>query len=324
MSKKLYKNLGLDLVRVTEAAAVAAGRWIGLGKRDEADQAAKEAMFQALDTVNIDGRIVIGEEKKLGQRSSLDSGQKVGTGNGPAVDVIVDPIDGRNILASGQNGAISVVSVAPRNTMWSPFPAVYMEKVVVDSQVAPALVEECLHAPAAWTLALVGRVKKKPISNLSVFVLDRPRHQNLIEEIRQAGARVVLSADGDIGGALEAAMPTSNIDILMGVGAVLDGLLAACAIKSLRGAMLGYLSPQSKEEQQTIEAAGLFKNRRILDCDKLINDNEIFFVATGITNGPLLSGVHYEGQLAKTNSLILRSETSTQRLIQATHLIDYL
>jgi len=320
-SDLLYQNLGLDLIRVTEAAAVAAARWMGLGKFEAADKAATEAMFEALQAINIDGRIVIGEEAKLDLHSSLDSGRQVGTGNGPQVDVVVDAIDGRTLLAKGLQGAISVAGVAPRGTMWSPVSAVYMDKIVVDSTVAEALVEECLQAPAAWTLALVARVKKKPIRNLTVFVLDRPRHRDLIEEIRMTGARVVLSPEGDISGAIEAAMPNSNIDILMGIGGVPEGVIAACAVKSLRGAMLGRLSPQSSAEKRALEKAELLKERWTLTSDSMIKSNEIFFAATGVTNGTLLSGVRYRGRKAETNSMILRCATGTRRIIQAEHLV---
>ncbi|MDM8528341.1 class II fructose-bisphosphatase [Anaerolineales bacterium HSG24] len=322
MEIKLPQNLGLDLVRVTEVAAVVAGRWIGLGNRDKADKAATEAMYEILNRLDIDGRIVVGEEGKLARHSVLDSAERVGTGKGPAVDIVVDAIDGRNMLAKGQEGAISVVGVAPRNSMWSPAPAVYMDKIVVDSMVAPALVEECLHAPAAWTLALVARAKKKEIRHLEVFVLDRPRHQDLVEEIRTAGARVLLAPEGDINGALLAASSKSNIDIMMGVGGVPEGVVSACAVKAMGGAMLGYLAPQSKDEKSAVEAAGLLEDHRILTCDSLISSNEIFFVATGITDGRLLSGIRYTGKKASTNSLVLRCSTGTQRIIQANHLIE--
>jgi len=262
-------NLGLDLVRVTEAAALAAGRWMGLGRQDEADQAAAEAMVEALNTLDMDGHIVIGEEGKLGTHSPLDSGNKVGTGNGPEVDVVVDPIEGRNLLARGHPDAVAVAGVAPRGSMWSPGPAVYMEKIVVDREAAESLVPQCMDAPAAWTLALVARVKKKEMHDLVVFVLDRPRHQDLIEEIRAAGARAMLRSDGDVAGALLAATPNTNVDVLMGVGGVPEGVIAACAVKALGGGMLGRLAPQSVEERETIKAAGL-DSRQILNCYQLV------------------------------------------------------
>jgi fructose-1,6-bisphosphatase II len=314
------RNLGLDLVRVTEAAALSAGRWMGLGKQDEADQGAAHAMVKALNTLDMDGHIVIGEEGKLGTHSPLDSGQRVGTGHGPEMDVVVDPIEGRNLLALGRPDAIAVAGVAPRGSMWAPSPAVYMEKIVVGQEAADALVPECLDAPAAWTLALVARVKKKAVRDLVVFVLDRPRHRDLIEEIRLAGARTMLRSDGDVAGALMAASPRVNVDILMGVGGVPEGVIAACAVKAMRGAMLGRLAPQTAEEVATVEDAEI-DTQQILTCHQLVASNEIFFAATGITNGSLLSGIRYRGNEAETESIVLRSETGSYRLIRSGHLL---
>jgi fructose-1,6-bisphosphatase II len=269
MSEGVSRNWGLDLVRVTEAAARRAGRWMGLGKRDEADLDTIEAMARALNAIDMSGYIVIGEEGKLGVHSALESGRTIGAGSGPDLDVVVDPIDGRNLLALGHPGAISVAAVAPRGAMWSPTPAVYMEKIVVDRAVAGALVAECMDAPAAWTLALVARVKQKQIRDLVVFVLDRPRHAALIEEIRQAGARVMLRSDGDIAGALMAASPGRGVDLLLGIGGVPEGVIAACAVKALGGAMLGRLAPQSEAERVAIADTGL-NLRRILSSHELI------------------------------------------------------
>ncbi len=314
------RNFGLDLMRATEAAALAAGRWMGLGKRDDADQVATEAMVKALNTLDMNGYIVIGEEGKLGTHSPLDSGQRVGTGNGPEMDVVVDPIEGRNLLARGHPDAIAVAGLAPLGSMWSPAPAVYMEKIVVGREAAEALVPECLDAPAAWTLALIARVKKKDVRDLVVFVLDRPRHRDLIEEIRTAGARTMLRSDGDVAGALMAASPHANVDILMGVGGVPEGVIAACAVKAMRGGMLGRLAPQDTEEQATIRAAGLDTNQ-ILTCSELVASDEVFFAATGITNGSLLGGVRYSGNHADTESLVLRCETGSLRIIRSEHLV---
>ena len=240
------RNLGLDLVRATEAAALAAARWMGLGKPDEADNDATEAMFRTLNTLDMEGHIVIGEEGKLGRHSPLDSGTVVGTGDGPRVDVVVDPVDGRKRLALGYSDAMAVVGVAPLGSMLSVAPAIYMDKIVVDRSAAKAMVPECMHAPAAWTLALVARLKNKPVRDLVVFVLDRPRHEDLIEEIRMAGARVLLRSDGDIAGALMAAYPGSGVDLLMGVGGIAEGVIAACAVKALGGTMLARLAPQAQ------------------------------------------------------------------------------
>jgi fructose-1,6-bisphosphatase II len=320
MSQYSSRNIGLDLVRVTEATALAAGRWLGLGNRHEAHRAAVEAMAQALQIVDIDGHIVVGEEGRLGEHSLLDSGQRVGTGQGPEMDVLVDPIDGTDSVVQGRPGAISVVSVAPRSSMWSPTPAIYMEKIIVDREVASFLVPECMSAPAAWTLALVARAKNKAVRDLQVIVLDRPRHQDLIEEIRTAGARVLLRSDGDTAGALIAATPGAGADILMGIGGVPEGVAAACAVKALRGGMLGRLAPQSEEEKLAIEAAGL-DIKQVLSCEELVSSRKIFFVATGVTDGPILTGVEYHGGIARTHSFVIRGETGVRRAIRAEYLL---
>ena len=316
MNEHPLRNLGMDLVRVTEAAALSAGRWMGLGKRSEADFAAAQVMHDTLKKLDMDGQIVIGEDKL--PDSPLATGQRVGSGDGPRMDVVLDPIEGLDLLGWGRPGAIAVAGVAPRGTMWSPSPAVYMEKIVVDSEVAAALVPECLDAPAAWTLAMVARLKKKAVRDLVVFLLDRPRHRDLIEEIRSAGARAMLRSDGDVAGALLAADPNSDVDLLMGVGGVSEGVIAACAVKTMRGGMLGRPAPQSDEERAAVKAAGLDMDR-ILSCSELVTSNDIFLAATGITSGILLSGVHYHGSKAETESLLLRSETGTRRLIRAEH-----
>ncbi|MFQ5738929.1 MAG: class II fructose-bisphosphatase [Acidobacteriota bacterium] len=317
----LSPNFGLDLVRATEASAIAAGRWMGLGRGEEADQAAAKSMFEDLDRLQIDGTVVVGEEAKMGQHSSLDSGRKVGTGRGPEVDVVVDPIDGRSLLAQGRPGAIAVAGMAPQGAMWSPGPAVYMEKLVVDSQVAEALVPECLDAPVAWTLALVARVKKKAVRDLVVFLLDRPRHQDLMDEIRTAGARVMLRIDGDIAGALLAASSRHDgVDILMGIGGVPEGVISACAVKCLGGAMLVRLAPQSEPERDAV-AAQRVDTGRILTCEELVHGTQIFFAATGITDGPLLRGIRYHGREARTESIALRYQTRTRRILHAEHLL---
>ncbi len=314
MNEYPSRNIGLDLVRVTEATALSAGRWLGLGNREATHRAATAAMAKALNTVDIDGYIVIGEEGRLGEHTPLDTGQRVGTGYGPEVDVVVDPIDGTASVVHGHPGAISVVSVAPRGSMWSPQPAVYMDKIIVDREAASALVPECMDAPVAWTLALVARVKNKAVRDLQVIVLDRPRHYDLIEEIRTAGARVLLRSDGDTAGALIAVTPQAGADILMGVGGVPEGVTAACAVKAMGGAMLGRLAPQSQKELAAINAAGL-DTRRILTCNELVTSDQIFFAATGVTHGPLLNGVQYHGDKAKTQSLVIRGQTGTLRII---------
>jgi len=316
----LHRNTGLDLVRATEAAALSAARFMGLGLRDEANRAAAAAMARALNGLEINGRIVIGEEGRTGVASDLSGGQAVGTGHGPLMDVVVDPIDGRRLLAQGRAGAIAVAAVAPGNAMWSPSPAIYMEKIVVDRTAAAALVPECLDAPAAWTLALVARAKGKPVRDMVVFVLDRPRHADLVAEIRAAGARAMLADDGDIAGAVLAAAPDGDVDLLMGVGGAAEGVIGACAAKAVGGGMLARLAPQGPQERDALLAAG-HEPGRVLSCGDLVASDQIFFVATGITDSPLLRGVRLDGPRATTNSLILRCETRTRRTIFAEHLV---
>ena len=287
MNQYPSRNIGLDLVRVTEATALAAGRWLGLGNREEAHRAATEAMAKALHIVDMDGHIVVGEEGRLGEHSPLDSGQQVGSGQGPEMDVVVDPIDGTELVVRGYPGAISVVSVAPRGSMWSPTPAIYMEKIVVDREAASFLVPECMDAPAGWTLALIARAKNKAVRDLQVIVLDRPRHHDLIEEIRTAGARVLLRSDGDTAGALIAATSGPGADVLMGIGGVPEGVTAACAVKAIGEECWGGWPPKVKKREPAIEAAGL-ETRQVLSCDELVSSNQIFFAATGVTDGPLL------------------------------------
>ncbi len=320
MEKVPSRNIGLDLLRVTEAAAVAAGRWIGLGDRDGAHKNATEVMAKTLAGVDIDGKIVIGEEIRLSEQTPLDSGQFVGTGQGPEADVVVDPIDGTRLVVRGRPGAISLVGVAPRGSMWSPPAcAIYMDKIVVDREAAEALVPECLDAPAAWTLALVARVKRMDVRDLTVAILNRPRHKDLIAEIRAAGARISLRSEGDAEGALEAAIKDTGADILMGAGGVSEGVIAACAIKAMGGGMLGRLAPQTAEERKAIQDTG-YEPDQILTCKQIIDSDRIYFAATGITGSPLLPAIRYHGQYVETNSILLRSETGTIRFIQAEHL----
>lgn len=312
------RNIGLDLVRVTEAAALAAGRWIGSGNSEAAHRAATQSMYDALNTLNINGRIVIGEERPVGDNLLLGTGQKIGTGLGPEVDAVVDPIDGTQLLIKGQSGAISVVAVTPKDTLWSPAPAAYMEKIVVDRNAASVLVPECMDAPAAWTLALVARVKKKAVHDLTVIILDRDRNHDLIEEIRATGASILLRDQGDAEGAFLAASPDTGVDLLMGVGGAAQGVVAACAAKSMAGAMLARLAPQSQAERDAIRNAGL-DEKRILTCSEMVMTDEIFLAATGITDSLLLTALRFRGMHAETYSLLIRSETGTRRFIHAEH-----
>ncbi len=316
----LPRNLGLDLVRATEAAALSAGKWIGRGKSDEADMEATLAIFQALNTVDMEATLVLGEEGKLQEHSPIHSGEHLGTGHGPAIDLLLDPLDGRRLLAQGYPGAISVVAVAPRGTLWIPDQAAYLEKIVVSAEVAESLIPECMDAPAAWTLAMVARAKDKKVGDLTVFMLERPRHQLLVEEIRIAGARVLLRSDGDITGALMAASSDSGIDLLMGIGGAPEGLISACAVKALGGAMICRLAPQSETELDRVIQMGL-DVRQILSVEEMVKTPHCFFVATGVTDGPVLEGVRFGNKTATTNSLILRGSTKTRRSIASEHLL---
>ena len=233
--------------------------------------------------------------------------------------MVVDPIDGTDLLVNGKPGAISLIGVTPKGAMWSPPScAVYMDKIVVDRTAAAALVPECMDAPAAWTLALVARAKGKEVRDLSVVILDRTRHQDLIEEIRAAGARIMLRTEGDAEGALEAAIDGPGADILMGIGGVSEGVIAACAVKALGGGILARLAPQSEEENREIMACDV-DPKRILSCDEMIRTDDIYFAATGITNSPLLMPVRYRRGFVETHSLLLRAITGTRRFVTAEH-----
>lgn len=313
------RNIGLDLVRVTETAALAAGRWIGSGDYKAAHRAATRAMRAALNTLDMNGRIVIGEENRLADEGiSLCYGEKVGTGNGPEVDIVLDPIDGTRLLIQGQPGAVSLVGVAPRGSIWASQPAVYMNKIVVDRKAAKALVPECLNAPAAWTLAHIARIKRLGVHDLSVIVLDRERNRDLIEEIRTAGARVLLRTEGDAEGALVASTIGTGVDLLMGIGGAGQGVLSATAVRASGGAMLAQLAPQSSEERAIIQEASL-DEKNILTCEEMVRTDEIFFAMTAITNTRLLRGMQYHSSHATTHSLLIRAETGTRRFIKAEH-----
>ncbi len=320
MSERPGRDLALELVRVTEAAALAAGRWMGRGQKEAGDEAAVEAMRAMLATVEMDGIVVIGEGEK-DEAPMLFNGEAAGTGKGPAVDVAVDPVEGTSLLANGRPDAIAVIAVAPRGTMWSPGPAFYMNKLVVGREARDAVSPASLSAPVAQTLAAIGEAKQRPVDDLTVFVLDKPRHAGLIADVRAAGARVLLRTDGDVAGALMAATPGSGVDAMMGIGGTPEGVIAACAVSALRGAMLGQLAPQKPGEREAVRAAGLDAGR-ILTARDLVQSDDVFFAATGITDGLLMPGVHYTADGATTDSIVMRGRSGTRRTIHAEHRQD--
>ncbi|MDD5559224.1 class II fructose-bisphosphatase [Candidatus Methylomirabilis sp.] len=320
MNGCLGRDLALELVRVTEAAALAAGRWMGRGQKDAGDEAAVHAMRAMLRTVDIDGVVVIGEGEK-DEAPMLFNGETVGTGRGPAVDIAVDPVEGTSLLAHGRPDSIAVIGVAPRGAMWSPGPGFYMNKLVVGREAREALSPLSLASPVTETLAAIGKAKHKPVADLTVFVLDKPRHVELIGALRAAGARVLTRTDGDVAGALMAATPGSGVDVLMGIGGTPEGVIAACAVRALGGAMLGQLAPQKPGEREALLAAGLDLDRVLTERD-LVSSDDVFFAATGITDGLLMQGVRYTDGGATTHSMVMRGKSRTRRTIQAEHCRD--
>ena len=313
-----FRNIGLELVRVTENAAIAASRWIGSGNDEGAHAAAHQAMYDTLCTAGINGYIAIAEEQRVADQAILCGNKIMGDAASTEldVDIAADPIDGTTLLVKGRPGAISVLGIAPRGTMWTPLPAHYMDKIVVDQQAAAALVPECMDAPPAWTLALIARVKMKEVRDLTVIVLARARHEELIEEIRATGARILLLEEGDVAGALRAAIVNSGVDLLMGVGGASQGVLTALAVKALGGAMLARIAPQSKPEHEAILASDL-DMQKIYTTDDLVQSDQLFFSATGITESAILSGVQTRTSHLDLHSLLVRSETGTRRFIHA-------
>lgn len=313
------KNLALDLVRVTEAAALASARWLGRGDKEAGDGAAVEAMRISFETLHIRGKVVIGEGEK-DRAPMLHNGEMVGIGDGPALDVAVDPVEGTRLLAYGRPNAISVIGVAPADSMFNPGPSYYMQKLVVAREARDAV---DLDAPVKDNLAHIAKALGKSLHDLVVFVLDKPRHEKLVQQIREVGARIQLHTDGDVAGALMAVDPRSEVDVMMGTGGTPEGVLAACAIKGVGGQMFARLDPQSYIEKEAIDEAGI-DIREILTVDNLVHDDDCFFAATGISGGAFLRGVQYEGRGAVTHSMVIRGKTGTLRYIESYHNMDRL
>ena len=308
------RNLAMDLARVTEAAALAAGRWVGRGDKEAADQAAVDAMRLVLNTVPMDGTVVIGEGEK-DEAPMLFNGETIGAG-GPATDIAVDPIDGTTLTSLGRNHAVSVIALAQRGTMFDPGPCFYMEKVAVGPE-AVDLID--LDAPVKTNLEAVAKARGEQVKDVTAVILDRDRHADLIRECREAGARIRLIPDGDVMGALATGWPDTGYDILFGIGGTPEGVIAACALKALGGAIHGRLYPRNDEERRAALDRG-YDLERILTTDDLVGGDDVFFAATGVTDGDLLRGVRYRGDGATTESLVMRAKSGTIRRIQANHM----
>ena len=309
------RNLALELVRVTEAAALGASRLIGRGDKEAADQAAVNAMRHMLDSVHMDGVVVIGEGEK-DEAPMLFNGERLGDGSAPAVDIAVDPVEGTTVTARGMPSALSVIALSPRGTMFDPGPCVYMEKIAGGVEIADLL---DLDRPIGETVELVAARKGIEVADVTVVMLDRPRHTQAIAAIHEAGARVRLISDGDVSAGMLACSERSPVDLLWGIGGTPEGVLTAAAIKCIGGQLLGRLWPRDDRERQEAIDAG-YDLGRVLDCDDLVAGDDCFFSATGITDGDVLQGVRYQGATsATTESLVMRSRSGTVRRIHARH-----
>jgi fructose-1,6-bisphosphatase II len=304
----------MELVRVTEAAALAASRWMGRGDKNGADGAAVDAMRIVLETVSMDGIVVIGEGEK-DEAPMLYNGERIGDGNPPATDIAVDPIDGTTLTSLGRGNALAVIAVSERGTMFNPGPCVYMEKIAVGPE-ARGVID--IEAPVAHNIAAVAKAKGESVRDVTAVILDRERHTQLIADVRAAGARIRLIQDGDVAGAISTAWPESGADVLFGIGGTPEGVIAAAALKCMGGEQLGKLWPRNDEERQTAIDLGYDLDAVLTENDLVRSDN-CFFAATGITDGELLRGVHYDQHGASTQSLVMRSKSGTVRLVTARH-----
>lgn len=310
----LDRNIALDLVRVTEAAALAASRWMGRGDKEGADGAAVDAMRLALRTVSMDGTVIIGEGEK-DEAPMLYNGERIGDGSPPECDIAVDPIDGTTLTSKGRGNALAVIALSEKGSMFDPGPCVYMDKLAV----GPELVGLCsIELSATENLKAVAKAKRIDIRDVTAVVLDRDRHDDLVAEIREAGARIRLIPDGDVAGAITTAWPDSGADIMFGIGGTPEGVIAAAALKGMGGELQGRLWPRNDEERAAAIAAGYDLNK-VLSTDDLVAGDNCFFAATGITDGELLKGVHVSAGFVSTQSLVIRSKTGTVRLMNARH-----
>jgi fructose-1,6-bisphosphatase II len=308
------RNLALELVRVTETAAVAASAWVGRGDKDAADGAAVAAMRKMINTVDMQGVIVIGEGEK-DNAPMLHNGEEVGNGNGPMCDVAVDPIDGTTLTSNGLNGAVSVIALAPRGSMFDPKDVYYMNKIVTGPEAASVI---DITAPAGENVRRVAKAKGVDVSDITVIVIDRPRHDDLLKELRAAGARIRLIRDGDVAAAIETARPDTGIDILMGIGGTPEGVVAAAAMRALGGVIQGQLHPRSDGERESAKNAG-YDLSKVYTTNDLVSSDDVFFSATGITDGELLKGVRHTAFGAVSHSLVIRGRSKTVRIIETEH-----
>jgi fructose-1,6-bisphosphatase II len=308
------RNLAMELMRATEAAALAGGRWMGRGDKNAADGAAVEAMRIVLNSVAMDGIVVIGEGEK-DEAPMLFNGEQLGDGSAPSMDIAVDPIDGTTLTSLGRGGAIAVIAMSERGTMFDPGPCVYMEKIAAGPAAADVI---DLNAPAKANLAAVAKALGEKVSDVTAVILERDRNAELIKECREAGARIRLIPDGDIAGAISVAWRNSGNDILFGIGGTPEGVTAACALKCLGGTIQGRIWPRNDDEKRAALDAG-YDLDKVLMLDDLVSGNDVFFAATGVTDGELLRGVRYWGDGAGTQSLVMRSKSGTIRMIDAQH-----
>jgi fructose-1,6-bisphosphatase II len=309
------RNLALELVRVTEAAALAAARWVGRGEKEAADQAAVDAMRLMLHTVPMDGVVVIGEGEK-DEAPMLYNGESIGDGSPPVVDIAVDPLEGTTLTAQGQPAALAVIALAERGSFFDPGPCVYMEKLAGGPQIADCL---SLEVPLTEVIEKVAERKRVGVGDITLIMLDRERHKQAVEEIRESGARIRFISDGDVSAALQAVTESRGVDLLWGIGGTPEGVLSAAAIKCLGGQLLGRLWPRDDAEREVALGAG-YDLDEVLDVDRLVGGGDVFFAATGVTDGDLLDGVRYLGDgHATTESLVMRSRSGTVRTVQARH-----
>jgi len=317
LSHKPDRNLAMELVRVTESAALAAARWVGRGDKNAADGVAVDAMRNLLDTVNMDGVVVIGEGEK-DEAPMLYNGERVGNGSAPVTDVAVDPIDGTTLTSLGRGNAMAVIAVAERGAMFNPGPFVYMEKIAVGPAARDVI---DIRRSITDNLAAIAKAKHKALHEVTVIILERPRHDALIAEVREAGCRIKLISDGDIYGAIAAAWPGTGVDALLGIGGTPEGVTAAAAIKALGGEIQGRLWARNDKEVALARAEGIDMSR-VLTSDDLIRGDDTFFAATGVTDGDLLRGVRYDEYGASSQSIVMRSRSGTIRLIETRHRAD--